>query len=164
VSYRHPSTAEPRVVTMEEVMPGGRFARPVRRGSTLERDAGPGQLYVHELLVFLEARGFELAPRYLGRSSATLTARSATRPCLNSCAPTKRSSASPALSGPCTTPPTDSRHPPPDRATAMMSALPIPSTVSDTAIWLPGTSSSTAARLWGSLTGTQPGRPAAPGT
>ena len=51
---------------MEEVMPGGRFARPVRRGSTVERDAGPGQLYVHELLVYLEARGFELARRYLG--------------------------------------------------------------------------------------------------
>ena len=51
---------------MDEVMPGGRFARPVRRGATVERDAGPGQRYVHELLGYLETRGFELAPRYLG--------------------------------------------------------------------------------------------------
>lgn len=54
---------------MDEVMPGGRFARPVRPGATVERDAGTGQRYVHELLVYLEARGFELAPRYLGMTT-----------------------------------------------------------------------------------------------
>jgi hypothetical protein len=54
---------------MDEVMPGGRFSRPVRRGATVERDAGTGQLYVHELLAYLEARGFDLAPRYLGMTA-----------------------------------------------------------------------------------------------
>jgi hypothetical protein len=51
---------------MAEAMPGGRFARPVRRGDIVERDAGPRHQYVHELLGYLEARGFGLAPRYLG--------------------------------------------------------------------------------------------------
>ena len=54
---------------MDEVLPGGRFARPVRRGDVVERDAGVGHLYVHELLVYLEARGFGLAPRYLGMTA-----------------------------------------------------------------------------------------------
>jgi hypothetical protein len=54
---------------MDEVMPGGRFARPVRRGATVERDAGTGQLYVHELLAYLEARSFGLAPHYLGMTA-----------------------------------------------------------------------------------------------
>ena len=51
---------------MDEVMSGGRFARPVRRGNTVERDVGIGHQNVHALLSHFERQGFGLAPRYLG--------------------------------------------------------------------------------------------------
>jgi hypothetical protein len=38
----------------EKVTHGGNFARPDRRGDTIERDPGPGREYVHELLRYLE--------------------------------------------------------------------------------------------------------------
>jgi RimJ/RimL family protein N-acetyltransferase len=50
----------------DEVMPGRRFARPIRHGDAVERDVAAGYVYVHELLAYLEARGFRLAPRFLG--------------------------------------------------------------------------------------------------
>ncbi|MGH3680148.1 MAG: phosphotransferase enzyme family protein [Natronosporangium sp.] len=53
---------------MTEAMCRGRFAAPVRRGSTVERATGPGAGNTHALLEHLHARGFELAPRLLGHS------------------------------------------------------------------------------------------------
>ncbi len=50
----------------DEVMAGGRFAQPVRRGQTVERALAPGSDNVHALLRHFEAVGFALAPRYLG--------------------------------------------------------------------------------------------------
>ena len=49
---------------MDEVMAGGRFSGPVRRGSVVERAASSRS--VHALLRHFERVGFELAPRYLG--------------------------------------------------------------------------------------------------
>ena len=54
----------------DEAMPGGRFARPVRRGETVEREAASSYPYVHEFLRHLEVVGFGLAPRYLGMTPA----------------------------------------------------------------------------------------------
>lgn len=49
---------------MAEELSGGRFARPVRRGDTVERRAGtPNQ---RALLRYFEQTGFGLAPRFLG--------------------------------------------------------------------------------------------------
>lgn len=48
-------------------MPGGRFARPVRRGAEVER-AASGEP-VHALLRHFERIGFALAPRYLGTTA-----------------------------------------------------------------------------------------------
>lgn len=51
---------------MTEETQRGRFAAPVRCGEVVERGLGPGQANVHALLGHLHARGFELAPRFLG--------------------------------------------------------------------------------------------------
>jgi hypothetical protein len=53
---------------MDDVMPGGRFSRPVRRGRTVERAVGAGSENVHALLRYFEAAGLTLTPRYLGRT------------------------------------------------------------------------------------------------
>lgn len=53
-----------KVSGMDEVMAGGRFSAPVRRGSVVERAASSRS--VHALLRHFERVGFELAPRYLG--------------------------------------------------------------------------------------------------
>lgn len=47
-------------------MPGGRFAKPVRRGRTVERVIAPGSLNVHALLEHFESAGLALTPRFLG--------------------------------------------------------------------------------------------------
>lgn len=47
-------------------MKGGSFASPVRKGDTVERQAGAGSLNVHALLLHFESKGFELTPRFLG--------------------------------------------------------------------------------------------------
>ncbi len=52
-----------------EVMFGGQFARPVRRGDTVERTPGPGRDNVHALLAHFERQGFTLAPRFLGMTA-----------------------------------------------------------------------------------------------
>jgi aminoglycoside phosphotransferase (APT) family kinase protein len=49
---------------MDEVMAGGRFSRPVRRGDVVERAASNAN--VRELLRHFERNGFPLAPRFLG--------------------------------------------------------------------------------------------------
>ncbi|MFK0294896.1 phosphotransferase [Streptomyces sp. NPDC090442] len=49
---------------MGEVMAGGRFSRPVRRGNAVERDRSNPN--VHALLRHFERVGFSLAPRFLG--------------------------------------------------------------------------------------------------
>ncbi len=54
---------------MDEVMGGGRFSAPVRRGGTVERDAGPGSVNVQALLRHFEDVGFALAPRFLGTTA-----------------------------------------------------------------------------------------------
>jgi hypothetical protein len=48
---------------------GGRFASPVRRDQTVERQPGPGRAYVHDLLRYLESAGFQFAPRYMGMTA-----------------------------------------------------------------------------------------------
>lgn len=53
---------------MDEVMPGGRFAKPVRRGRTVERLIAPGSVNVHALLEHFERAGLALTPRFLGRT------------------------------------------------------------------------------------------------
>jgi hypothetical protein len=51
-----------------EVLPGGRFvqacrfARPVRRGDTVERTPGPGRANVHALLAHLSGRASRRPP------------------------------------------------------------------------------------------------------
>lgn len=52
-----------------EAMFGGRFARPVRRGDTVERTPGPGRDNVHALLAHFERQSFTLAPRFLGMTA-----------------------------------------------------------------------------------------------
>jgi hypothetical protein len=49
---------------MDEIMPGGRFSKPVRRGLTVERTAASEN--VHALLRHFEVAGLTLTPRYLG--------------------------------------------------------------------------------------------------
>jgi hypothetical protein len=51
---------------MTEEMERGRFSQPVRHGDEVERLLGPGRPNVHALLQHLHARGFDLAPRFLG--------------------------------------------------------------------------------------------------
>jgi hypothetical protein len=53
---------------MTEAMERGRFAKPVRRGGTVERATGPGSTNIHALLEHLNDRGFGLAPRFLSVS------------------------------------------------------------------------------------------------
>lgn len=48
---------------------GGRLSRPVRRGDVVERTAGPAAENVHALLEHFQRTGFDLAPRYLGRTA-----------------------------------------------------------------------------------------------
>lgn len=50
-------------------MERGRFARPERRGDTVERRADGGNPNVHALLRHFEQVGFDLAPRYLGSTA-----------------------------------------------------------------------------------------------
>lgn len=50
-------------------MERGRFARPVRRGDTVERRSDGGNPNVHALLRHFERVGFELAPRFLGHTT-----------------------------------------------------------------------------------------------
>ncbi|NYH88612.1 phosphotransferase [Actinopolymorpha rutila] len=54
---------------MAEAMSGGRFAKPVRRGDSVERDFRHANPNVHALLRHFENVGFELAPRFLGVSA-----------------------------------------------------------------------------------------------
>ncbi|MEV6491237.1 phosphotransferase [Actinoplanes sp. NPDC051633] len=51
---------------MSDVLPGGRFSRPVRKGNTVERKLGPGHIGVHAVLRHLEEKQFSLSPRLLG--------------------------------------------------------------------------------------------------
>jgi aminoglycoside phosphotransferase (APT) family kinase protein len=54
-------------MTLEsEPLPGGYINAVVRVGDTVRRPQGPRAEYVHSLLRFLEAHGFEGAPRFLG--------------------------------------------------------------------------------------------------
>lgn len=50
----------------DQTLPGGRFAGPVRRGTTVERAMGAGRANVQALLRHFEQTGFPLAPRFLG--------------------------------------------------------------------------------------------------
>ncbi|MFE6684897.1 phosphotransferase [Streptomyces sp. NPDC057743] len=52
---------------MDEVMSGGRFSRPVRRGDVVER--APSNPNVRGLLRHFERSGFSLAPRFLGTTA-----------------------------------------------------------------------------------------------
>ena len=54
---------------MDQAMTGGRFAKPVRRGETVERAAGPASANVQALLRHFERTGFPLAPRFLGTTA-----------------------------------------------------------------------------------------------
>ena len=51
---------------MTDAMERGRFSQPRRNGDVVERVLGPGRANVHAFLEHLHARGFELAPRFLG--------------------------------------------------------------------------------------------------
>jgi hypothetical protein len=52
---------------MDEVMHGGRFAKPVRRGDTVQRTRGTANS--HALLQHFERVGFDLAPRFISAES-----------------------------------------------------------------------------------------------
>src|SRR5215203_5566294 len=62
------ATATGRWMTIERPLVGGMDARyaPVRVGDTVRRAAGTGSGFVRDLLVHLEAVGFDGAPRYVG--------------------------------------------------------------------------------------------------
>jgi hypothetical protein len=51
---------------VDDVMQGGRFSKPVRRGDTVERRAGPSGANVHALLRHFERVGFALPPTTVG--------------------------------------------------------------------------------------------------
>jgi hypothetical protein len=51
---------------MTDAMDRGRFSTPVRKGNVVERALGPGRTNVHALLAYLNERGFDLAPQFLG--------------------------------------------------------------------------------------------------
>jgi hypothetical protein len=50
----------------QELLAGGSFSSPVRHGSQVHRGIPERGSYVHELLRFLEARGFDGSPRLAG--------------------------------------------------------------------------------------------------
>ncbi|TDX02626.1 aminoglycoside phosphotransferase family protein [Kribbella sp. VKM Ac-2566] len=56
---------------MDDVMPGGRFAKPVRQGGTVRRRSGSAN--THALLRHFERVGFDLAPRLVAVDGATET-------------------------------------------------------------------------------------------
>lgn len=56
---------------MDEALQGGRFAKPVRRGDTVQRRRGTAN--THALLQHFEQVGFDLAPRFLGADADTET-------------------------------------------------------------------------------------------
>jgi hypothetical protein len=51
---------------MEQHLPGGFVTTVVRAGDTVRRRPSPNAAFVHDLLRFLEARGWDGAPRFLG--------------------------------------------------------------------------------------------------
>jgi hypothetical protein len=54
------------MATEEIPLHGGNLSAPVRIGETVHRATGPWSVAVHDLLRYLEARGFPGAPRFLG--------------------------------------------------------------------------------------------------
>jgi hypothetical protein len=54
---------------VDKVMQGGRFSKPVRRGDTVERRAGPSSANVHALLRHFDRVGFALAPKFVGTTA-----------------------------------------------------------------------------------------------
>jgi hypothetical protein len=52
--------------TEEIPLSGGNLTAPVRIGNTVHRMTGPWSVAVHDLLHYLESRGFSGAPRFLG--------------------------------------------------------------------------------------------------
>ena len=51
---------------MDQPLPGGSVTTVVRVGDTVRRPPSPNAAFVHDLLRFLERRGWEGAPRFLG--------------------------------------------------------------------------------------------------
>jgi hypothetical protein len=60
---------------MTDAMERGRFSKPERKGDVVERALGRGRTNVHAFLEHLHARGFDLAPRYLGATADGLRER-----------------------------------------------------------------------------------------